>query len=198
MSPKFNLDLTPEEGILLLTGARLLDKLVAGIRIQSRDRDELISEVISKVADNVPPALNRLSGEIADAIVEAVAGQADYEELEDEFGSDEFDADDEKNSCSYPMYSIDELLPVIEQAVSKQYTLAAEYYSFAHESVDAYTLNPFAILQDGKLWKMIAYCRERDRVMVFRVDRIKNLLLTGGTFEAPDGFNPQQPLPFAG
>jgi len=51
MEQKFSLDLTPEEGILLLTGARLLDKLVAGISIHAKDRDELIRDIIEKITD---------------------------------------------------------------------------------------------------------------------------------------------------
>lgn len=196
MSSKFHLDLTPEEGILLLTGARLLDKLVAGIRIQSADRDELIDEVITKVAGHVPLALNRLSGEIADAIVDAVAGHPQAEETETI--AELSDYDDEKNSCIYPMYAIDNLLPVIEQAVHNKHTLSVQYYSFARESVDAYILNPFAVFQDGNLWKLVAYCREQDQVMIFRVDRIKDLVETGDTFEVPEEFDPNEPLPFAG
>jgi hypothetical protein len=194
MSSKFHLDLTPEEGILLLTGARLLDKLVAGIRIQSADRDELIDEVISKVAGHVPSALNRLSGEIADAIVDAVAGSPHGEESEITDLSD-YDQDD---SCTYPMYAVDKLLPVIEKAILKRHSLAVEYYSFAHEAVDPYTLNPFTLVQDGNLWKLTAYCRERDQVMIFRADRIKSLVETDRIFEIPEEFDPNQPLPFAG
>jgi hypothetical protein len=195
MSSKFHLDLTPEEGILLLTGARLLDKLVAGIRIQSADRDELIDEVISKVAGHVPLALNRLSGEIADAIVDAVAGSP--QEDESEILTDLSDNEHE-DTCAYPMYAVDGLLPVIEKAISKQRSLVVDYYSFAHEAVSFYTLNPFAMMQEEDLWKLVAYCHERDQIMIFRVDRIKNLVETDQKFEVPEGFDPNQPFPFAG
>ncbi|MBI4532623.1 MAG: hypothetical protein HY711_01650, partial [Candidatus Melainabacteria bacterium] len=50
MEQKFSLELTPEEGILILTGAKLLDKLVAGISIRAKDRDELIKEIIAKIS----------------------------------------------------------------------------------------------------------------------------------------------------
>jgi predicted DNA-binding transcriptional regulator YafY len=195
MSSKFHLDLTPEEGILLLTGARLLDKLVAGIRIQSADRDELIDEVISKVAGHVPLALNRLSGEIADAIVDAVAGSqhGDESEILTDLSDDEHD-----DSCAYPMYAVDGLLPVIEQAISKQRSLAVDYYSFVHERIDSYTLNPLAMMQEDELWKLIAYCWERDQIMIFRADRIKNMTQTNQVFDVPEEFDPHQPLPFAG
>jgi predicted DNA-binding transcriptional regulator YafY len=73
----------------------------------------------------------------------------------------------------------------------------AQYYSFARESVDLVTLNPLALLKESNLWKMVAYCHERDEVMIFRVDRIKELLETSRHFEVPPDFTPTTHLPFA-
>jgi hypothetical protein len=200
MEQKFSLDLTPEEGILLLTGARLLDKLVAGISIHAKDRDELIRDIIEKITDHIPPALAGLSDEIAEAIVESVVGSVDYED--DELAritasSDMDELEAEQSPCNYPMYPTDKILPILEQAIIKHQTVRAHYYSFARESVDLITLNPLAILKDSNLWKMVAYCDERGETMVFRVDRIKELLQTTMHFEVPKNFNPRQPLPFA-
>ena len=39
------LKLTPEECFLLLTGARLFDRLVAGVTIHAEQKDELIKEI---------------------------------------------------------------------------------------------------------------------------------------------------------
>jgi hypothetical protein len=200
MEQKFSLDLTPEEGILLLTGARLLDKLVAGISIHAKDRDELIRDIIEKITDHIPPALAGLSDEIAEAIVESVVGTSDYDD--DELARitastdmDELEA--EQSPCNYPMYQTDKILPILEQAIIKHNSVRAHYYSFARESIDLITLNPLAILKEGNLWKMVAYCHERDETMVFRVDRIKELLATQIRFEVPANFNPRKPLPFA-
>lgn len=200
MEQKFSLDLTPEEGILLLTGARLLDKLVAGISIHARDRDELIRDIITKIANHIPPALSGLSDEIAEAIVESVLGAVDLEE--DELArvaasADMAELEAEESPCNYPMYPTDKILPVLEQAIVKHQTVRAYYYSFARESVDMVTLNPLAIVKETGLWRMIAFCHERGEVMVFRVDRIKELLETSSYFEVPPNFNPIEKLPFA-
>ncbi len=201
MEQKFSLDLTPEEGILLLTGARLLDKLVAGISIHAKDRDELIREIIAKISNHIPPALSGLSDEIAEAIVESVLGAVELEE-DDELAreaasTDMAELEAEQSPCNYPMYAIDRTLPLLEQAVISHKTVRAHYYSFARESVDMITLNPLAILKEGGLWKMVAYCHERGEVMIFRVDRIKELLETSRHFEVPPDFNPRRQLPFA-
>lgn len=201
MEQKFSLDLTPEEGILLLTGARLLDKLVAGISIHAKDRDELIREIIAKISNHIPPALAGLSDEIAEAIVESVLGSVDLDE-DDELAreaasTDMAELEAEQSPCNYPMYPTDRTLPLLEQAVISHKIVRAYYYSFARESVDLITLNPLAILKEGGLWKMVAHCHERNEVMMFRVDRIKELLETSRYFEVPPDFNPRRRLPFA-
>lgn len=200
MEQKFSLDLTPEEGILLLTGARLLDKLVAGISIHAKDRDELIREIIAKITDHIPPALAGLSDEIAEAIVESVLGAVDLEE--DELArmaatADMAELEAEQSPCNYPMYPIDKTLPLLEQAIIKHQSVSVQYYSFARESVDLLTLHPLSLLKEDGLWKMVAFCQQRQEVMLFRVDRIKEMQVTGLLFDVPPDFNPRRQLPFA-
>src|SRR3990167_7776565 len=200
MEQKFSLELTPEEGILILTGAKLLDKLVAGISIRAKDRDQLIKEIIAKISRHIPSTLSCLSDEIAEAIVESVFGQIDIDE--DELVrvaacDDMAELEAQEFPCNYPMYPIDKTLPLLEKAVVNHLTVRAYYYSFARESVDLIALNPLALLKEGTLWKMVAYCHEKDEVMVFRVDRIKELLETSNHFEIPPNFKPSRQLPFA-
>ena len=80
MENKFSLELSQEEGILLLTSARLLDKLVAGVTIHARERDELIKDIIDKLSFAVSPALASMSDELAEAIVESVIGPPENDE----------------------------------------------------------------------------------------------------------------------
>src|ERR1700727_1653360 len=86
MEEKFSLELSQEEGILLLTGARLLDKLVAGVTIHAKERDELIREIIDKLSLSVSPALASMSDELAEAIVESVLGLEEVVDDDDEGG----------------------------------------------------------------------------------------------------------------
>jgi len=199
MDDKFCLELSQEEGILLLTGARLLDKLVAGVTIHATERDELIREIIDKLSLSVSPALASMSDELADAIVESVLG---YDECEDadlleDSGHDFVEASTESSSPAYPMYCVDKTLPVLERSLVSHHAVSAQVYSFARESVDRLTLNPLTIIREEGLWRMVAYCHEVDDVMVFRVDRIKELEETSHSFEAPTGFYDYRQQPFA-
>ena len=73
----------------------------------------------------------------------------------------------------------------------------AEYYSFARESVDRITLNPLTILKEEGLWRVIAYCHERKEVLLFRVDRIKQLKETAQHFETPKDFSQRKAQRYA-
>ncbi len=200
MGQRFSLDLTPEEAILLLTGARLLDKLVAGISIQAKDRDELIREIICKISRQISPELAGLSDEIAEVILESLFSGGDLED--DELARaaaccDMDEAEAEESPCNYPMYTTDRTLPALERALNEHHTVCAHYYSFARESVDVINLNPLAIFKECGLWKMVAYCHEKDENMIFRVDRIKELTETRSSFRVPTNFSPSSHLPFA-
>lgn len=294
------LKLTPEECFLLLTGARLFDRLVAGVTIHAEQKDELIKEIIAKLADLVPEQLESMSDELADAIVESVLGCEDLEdteleelelafldndielnegffadqnvrqlsidglELEDEilgspreffqnenpwppFEEDEnpldFDlprsnsrhrrretssfpgpseSEDDlippaadgaaakdrasgqrrnakineqlekylvEETFSYPMYPVEQKLPQLEKALLKHLSIQVDYYSVARETVDRINLDPLVILQEDGMWLVVAFCHERDDVLLFRADRMKDIEETGARFETPRDIN---------
>ncbi len=291
------LKLTPEECFLLLTGARLFDRLVAGVTIHAEQKDELIKEIIAKLADLVPEQLESMSDELADAIVESVLGCDDMEdteleelelafldtdielnegffadqnvrqlsidglELEDEilgspreFFQNEspwppFEADENplefdlprsgkkrygsretkfnlsetpeneedlippssdgavggkrrnaklneqlekylvEETFSYPMYPVEQKLPQLEKALLKHLSIQVDYYSVARETVDRINLDPLVILQEDGMWLVVAFCHERDDVLLFRADRMKDIEETGARFETPRDIN---------
>ncbi len=272
MQDEFHLELTQEEGFLLLTGARLFDKLVAGVTIHSQEKDELIREVITKLSQIISPQMEMMSNELADAIVDSVLGvgdldEGDLEELElaclesdleemmiDEFfnnnpppkqlsieglnerldqtdfeedfnrirNSDSYTKKPSKKSANtppfyleeeeevyvsdrntvrkferfladhtfaYPMYSIEDRLPVLESALVKHNSAAVNYYCVERETVDSVTLDPLVLLQEEGLWLVVAYCHERDDILIFRADRMKDVEETSRNFETPRDIN---------
>ncbi|MBP6744787.1 WYL domain-containing protein [bacterium] len=238
LSEKFTLEFTKEEGMLLLTSAKLLDKLVAGVTIHAQERDQLIKEIIEKLAGALSPEVSKVSGELADAIVDSVMGadefEDDYSYVSDALGfnlveGDSFldtyseeeiqslrrsiaedasrDGDDfaferpagqlnlfqpessfdsaQYAQVDFPMYATVETLPVLENAMINHLSVRAQYYSFARESVDTITLNPLVIIKEQGNWRMVAFCHELSEVLLFRVDRIKEIVETAQSFEAP-------------
>lgn len=82
LSQKFTVEFTKEEAMLLLTSARLLDKLVAGVTIHARERDEIIKDIIEKLTQSVSSDVAHVANELADAIVDSVMG---CDELDDDY-----------------------------------------------------------------------------------------------------------------
>jgi predicted DNA-binding transcriptional regulator YafY len=200
MEEKFSLKLTQEEGVLLLTSARLLDKLVAGVTIHSKDRDELIKDIIEKLSAKIAPALSDMSDELADAIVDSVLGCDGEDDLDFDLAmieSEMHESQHETTVMNFPMYAVDETLPKLEKALVDHRMVKAEYYSFARESVDAITLNPLTILKEEGLWRVVAYCHERHETFLFRVDRIKELNETTQHFETPSDFAQRKQIRYA-
>lgn len=192
MEDKFRVELTQEEGVLLLTSARLLDKLVAGVTIHAKDRDELIRDIIAKLSKKVAPPLSSMAEELADAIVDSVLGLDGEDDLDFDLSlveADLIESQSDTQLCNYPMYAVDETLPKLEKALVDHRSVKVKYYSFVRESVDAVTLNPLTIIKEEGLWRVIAYCHERREVLLFRVDRIKELDETSQHFETPKDFS---------
>lgn len=206
LKDSFELRLTNEEGMLLLTSARLLDKLVAGVTIHAEERDQLIKDVIAKIDSMLPPDVAKVAFELADAIVESVICDGEMEEDYGLFADDDFvtiDGIEPRDHPSllpsgevgmgslteklfdYPMYNIDSTLPVLEKALVNHQCVKAYYYSILREAVDPVTLDPLVIMREQNLWRMVAYCHERRDILVFRVDRIKEIVQTKTPFEAP-------------
>ncbi len=251
LNEKFTLEFTKEEGLLLLTSARLLDKLVAGVTIHAQERDELIKEIIGKLSAMVSIEVSHLSNELADAIVDSVLGEGEMEDdysyvsdalalnmqdtdsFLDSYNEEDLQAlrrsitEDDHNmmddinidydklpldfpkmdsqgaqkdhfarsleldaahyaQIEFPMYATDKTLPVLEKAMINHLSVRVQYYSFLRESVDTVTLNPLIMIKEQGNWRMVAYCHERSEMLLFRVDRIKEMVETADTFEAPN------------
>lgn len=235
------LKLTQEEILLLLTSAKLFDKLVAGVTIRCQQKDELVSNIISKLSELVYPSIETMSDEFADAIIDSMLGCEDLDEKEleeleqalleaetDEFfgydffksqhggkgastpqsvpqsqslnqnqnhttmpfqmkpnSSDQSKLEESLKEASfvYPMYSVDDKLPVLEKSLLRHLSLEAQYYSVSRETVDKITIDPLVILQENGIWLLVAYCHQKRDILLFRVDRVKDLHETNREFK---------------
>lgn len=231
------LKLTQEEILLLLTSAKLFDKLVAGVTIRCQQKDELVSNIISKLSELVYPSIETMSDEFADAIIDSMLGCEDLDEKEleeleqalleaetDEFfgydffksqqggktpsnqhsasqaqaqnhttmpfqmkpnSSDQSKLEESLKEASfvYPMYSVDDKLPVLEKSLLRHLSLEAQYYSVSRETVDKITIDPLVLLQENGIWLLVAYCHQKRDILLFRVDRVKDLRETNREFK---------------
>jgi predicted DNA-binding transcriptional regulator YafY len=73
----------------------------------------------------------------------------------------------------------------IQQALATKKVLKVDYYAlYSDELTKDRLVEPIGICYYGFAWHMIGYCRLREDYRDFRIDRIKNLSLTGEKFSS--------------
>ena len=76
----------------------------------------------------------------------------------------------------------DALQPILNAIVSKE-VLAIDYFANHSQQNTSRQIEPVGIFFSEGFWHLIAFCRLRSDYRDFRVDRIKKLHITGGSFE---------------
>jgi hypothetical protein len=163
-----------DEAVLLLVGLKLLDEMVEAIEFNGHSQAELMGGLMGKLSGAIPPDLVAMTDEIVDDIVLATV--------------DPLQALTADSSHPLPMYSIEGIRPVLEQAVEEQRSVEINYFSMTREEFTLRRVDPFGLKPDGDLLWMVAYCHLREDMRVFRVDRIKEASLSESTFERPSAF----------
>ena len=171
--------LSIDEAVLLSVSLRVLEHLVEAIEINGVRQDRLLEDLRGKFDHVLPHDLRGMVEQIVEDIV--------LTSLQDEGGS-ELDAMTADSSYALPMYATDTVLPVIEQAIRDRLTLEIAYYSMSREEFTVRRIDPFGLKQQGDLHWLVAHCHLREDRRVFRVDRIRSVVLTGQAYEWPLDF----------
>ncbi len=77
----------------------------------------------------------------------------------------------------------------INEAILSRRVLKVTYYSFSRNSTGERELEPYHVLFKEGAWYLIAYCRNRQGIRLFRVDRIRKLELTPAVYQPPRDFD---------
>jgi predicted DNA-binding transcriptional regulator YafY len=164
-----------DEAVLLLVGLKLLDEMVEAIEFNGKSQEQLMEGLMDKLSGAIPSDLVAMTDEIVDDIVMATV--------------DPFQAITADSSHPLPMYSIDGILPVLEQAVAESRSVTIVYFSMTREEFTTRRVDPYGLKLDGDLVWMAAYCHLREDMRVFRADRIKEVTLMDETFARPPAFS---------
>ena len=78
----------------------------------------------------------------------------------------------------------------VEQAVREKRRLKVRYYTKSREAWTERVLDPYVISFRGNAWYLVAYCHLRSNVMIFRLDRMEEVILLREVFELPANFSP--------
>lgn len=82
-------------------------------------------------------------------------------------------------------------LSEIQKSISDKITLSITYRSLSKEEVTERSIEPLAVYFTNNVWIAIAYCRLRQGIREFRLDRISRLNKTSEPFEWPAQFDIQ-------
>jgi len=172
------IDLPLNETVVLLVGAKLLNELVEAIEIEYPEPSELvINDIVKKLLNILPDDVDEMTNNITQDILNSF------------FSADVHISDLEDDDYSYPMYSIDEKLPLIKKAVKDSHAIDIEYYYMEKEEVQKQHIYPYGMQKQGPFHLLVAYCPAVHEIKVFRIDRIKSLAADTEKFQRPENFN---------
>lgn len=80
-------------------------------------------------------------------------------------------------------------LTEVMEAMSENLEIVMEYHKYTSEESETLTIWPYAVKEFAKRWYIIAYCKEREGLRVYGLDRVKSMEVTGKKFKMKNGFD---------
>ena len=80
-------------------------------------------------------------------------------------------------------------LTEVMEAMTENLEVVMEYHKYTSEESETLTIWPYAVKEFAKRWYIIAYCKEREGLRVYGLDRVKNMKVTGKKFRMKNGFD---------
>jgi len=92
--------------------------------------------------------------------------------------------------ASHPVEVCRDTFSCVEQGIREKRRLQVRYYTKYRETWTERQIDPYVIAFRGSAWYLVAYCHQRLKTMIFRVDRMAEARLTAVNFELPRNFSP--------
>jgi predicted DNA-binding transcriptional regulator YafY len=87
------------------------------------------------------------------------------------------------------VFSNEELVQTVEQAVACCNTLTVHYQKKGNSASDKRQIDPYGLVHWNHKWYVVAYCYLRNELRTLRLDRIHNVIHSGETFSRPENFS---------
>jgi proteasome accessory factor C len=100
-----------------------------------------------------------------------------------------------------PRGLVPELVGRLQDAAADLQRVTIDYYSFGRDAASTRDVDPWAVYSAGGQWYVAAWCHQAGDERLFRVDRIRSVVLTGEHFDPPparpepDTFHPAGAMP---
>jgi proteasome accessory factor C len=83
---------------------------------------------------------------------------------------------------------VSETIGVLKDAMSRNRRVEIEYYTASRDAVSRRRVDPYGLVDHRGYWYLVARDGARGREVPFRVDRIREVVLTAEEYEVPDTF----------
>jgi predicted DNA-binding transcriptional regulator YafY len=93
----------------------------------------------------------------------------------------------ERDTPHFSVSSFTELLRKVENAASENCVLTIKYSSVKRGHLVKRTIEPYGLVYWRDLWYLVAFCRLRHGIKIFRVDRVSAISECTEHFERPEG-----------
>ena len=80
-------------------------------------------------------------------------------------------------------------LTEVMEAMTENLEIVMEYHKYTSVESETLTIWPYAVKEFAKRWYIIAYCKEREGLRVYGLDRVKSMDVTGKKFRMKTGFD---------
>ena len=80
-------------------------------------------------------------------------------------------------------------LTEVMEAMTENLEVVMEYHKYTSEESETLTIWPYAVKEFAQRWYIIAYCKEREGLRVYGLDRVKSMEVTGKKFKMKSGFD---------
>jgi proteasome accessory factor C len=87
-----------------------------------------------------------------------------------------------------PPDAVAETIRLVKEAMSRCRAVRLEYYTASRDTTSMRTLEPYGLVDHRGNWYVVGRDSERDAVLPFRVDRIREAALAAEEYEVPDEF----------
>ena len=80
-------------------------------------------------------------------------------------------------------------LTQVMEAMTENLEVIIDYHKYTSSESETLTIHPYAVKEYAKRWYIIAYCKERDGLRVYGLDRVRDMEVTGKKFRMIAGFD---------
>jgi len=77
----------------------------------------------------------------------------------------------------------------INQAILGKRQIQIKYYTITRDELTDRKVDPLHLMFKGGFWYLIAFCHWRKEIKIFRIDRIREIIITENIFQVPVNFS---------